>query len=350
MKPFEILTNMGQLRRLRRLAVKALTAYDIHRYRLIALQHEGNSTFRVDAVDGKRYVLRIHSPLKTVETVQSEMMWLAALRRETELVVPEPISTRDGSFLTIIGVDEIPESRICVLFRWIDGRFLDDRLTPDHLERVGAFMACLQSHGAQFKPSDGFIRGRVDTLTEQARRAAGRGTSEAVLRKQIDHPADETAAIRLVSEICSPEDGSRVATLIRKIRDVQRAVGQTSETFGLIHGDLHQGNYFFHQGQVRAIDFDDCGYGYYLYDIAVTLSEVNWRKNTPELRKGFIKGYRSVRDLSSQHEGYLDTFITFRDLQLIVWKIEMRNHPAFRNGWESSVKEMLQDVKRFVER
>ena len=350
MKPFEILTKAGQLRRLRRLAVKALTAYEIQGPRLTPLQHEGNTTFRVDLANGERYVLRIHHPsLRTVEAVQSELIWLTALRRETELVVPEPIPTRDGDLFTVADVTEIPEPRICVLFRWIPGRFLDVRLTPPHLERVGAFMARLQLHGAQFKPQHGFVRGRLDNLTEEARCIAGRGASEALLRQQIDNPVDETAAIRLVTEICSPEDGARVAALIRRIREAQQIVGQKPETFGLIHGDLHQDNYFFHQGQVRAIDFDDCGYDYYLYDIAVTLSEVNWRENTPELRKSFLKGYRSIRDLSSEQLGYLDTFITFRDLQLIIAKIEMRTHPAFRAGWASSVKEMLQDVKNFLE-
>lgn len=56
MKPFETLTNAGQLRRLRRLAAKALTAYDLDMPHLTALQHEGNSTFRVDTADGKLYI------------------------------------------------------------------------------------------------------------------------------------------------------------------------------------------------------------------------------------------------------------------------------------------------------
>jgi len=346
MKSFETLTNAGQLWRLRRLAAMALAAYDIQEPRLTALQHEGNATFRVDRANGKRYVLRIHYPLRTVEAVQSELTWLAALQQETNLVVPEPIRTRDGNLLTIASVTGIPEQRICVLFRWIPGRFLDDGLTPSHLERVGELMARLQLHGAQFKPPHGFVRGRLDNFTEKARRAAG----EAPRHQRIDDPDDETAAIRLVTDICSTEDGARVAILIRKIREVQKIVGQKPETFGLIHGDLHQDNYFFQRGQIRAIDFDDCGYDYHLYDMAVTLSEVNWRENTPALRKSFLEGYRSVRFLSSEHEHHLDTFIALRDLQLIIWKIEMRNHPAFRAGWASSVKEMLQDVRNFVER
>jgi Ser/Thr protein kinase RdoA (MazF antagonist) len=350
MKPFEILTNAGQLNRLRRLAENAFTAYDMPAPHLTPLQHEDNTTFRIEGANGERYVLRIHRPLRTVEAVRSEMTWLAALRRETEFVVPEPVPTQDGDLLTVSSAAGVPEPRICVLFRWVEGRFFDARLTPSHLERVGALMAGLQLHGARFQPRDGFVRGRLDSLTDGARRTAARGASEAIARGQIDHPEDETAAIRLITEICSPEDGARVATLIRKVREVQRTVGQGPETFGLIHGDLHQANYLFHQGQVRAIDFDDCGYGYYLYDMAVTLSEVNWRKNTPALRKSFLEGYRSVRDLSPEHEQYLDTFIALRDLQLMTWKIEMRTHPAFRTGWAASVREMLQDIKDFVER
>jgi Ser/Thr protein kinase RdoA (MazF antagonist) len=350
MKPFEILTNAGQLHRLRRLAVNALLEYSVPEPRLTALQHEDNTTFRVDLANGERYVLRIHRPLRTREAVQSEMTWLAALRRETDFVVPEPIPTRAGALLTVTDAEGIPERRICVLFRWIDGRFLDARLTPSHLGRVGAFMAGLQLHGAQFRAPDRFVRGRLDNLTEDARRISARGAGEAILRGQIDHPEDETAAIRLIAEICSPEDGRRAAILIGKIREAQRALGQGPKTFGLIHGDLHQENYLFHHGQTRAIDFDDCGYGHYLYDMAVTLSEVRWRKNTPQLRTSFLAGYRSVHDLSPAHEQYLDTFIALRDLQLMIWNIEMRNHPAFRNGWASSVKEMLQDLKEFIER
>lgn len=351
MKPFERLTSAGQLRRLRGLAVKALTAYDIHEPRLTTLQHEGNTTFRIDLMNGERYVLRIHHPgLRTIETVRSEMMWLAALHQETDFSVPEPIPTREGNHLRVVSVEEIPEPRICVLFRWIDGRFLDTRLTPAHLERVGAFMAGLQLHAAQFKPPNGFVRGQLGHLTREAQRAAARGLTEARARQQVDHPDDEAAAIRLIREACSPEDGAGVAMLIEKVRQARQSLEQTSETFGLIHGDLHQENYLFHQGQVRAIDFDDCGYGHYLYDIAVTLSEVNWRNDTPELRKSFLKGYRSIRELSSGHEGYLDTFINYRDLQMIVWKIEMRDHPAFRDEWASSVKEMLQDIRNFLER
>jgi len=80
MKPFETLTYRGQLRPLRRLAIEALKAYQVYEPHLTALLHEDNTTFRVDAANGERYVLRIHRPTgKTVAQVRSEMLWLMFL-------------------------------------------------------------------------------------------------------------------------------------------------------------------------------------------------------------------------------------------------------------------------------
>ncbi len=345
MTSFETLTRRGQLLRLRQLARHALLAYDIADARLTPLMHADNTTFRIDAADGQRYVLRIHRPSgKTPEQVRSEMMWLTALHQEAAVVAPTPVPTRTGDLLTVTRIENVPEPRMCVLLRWIDGRFVDRALTPTHLERVGAFMARLQDSAGQFRPPDGFVRGRLDHLYGKPV-----GITETVARQHVDNPEDEVAAIQLVTDMCSPEDGRRVAQFIQRIRTAQRQLGQGPDTFGLIHGDLHQENYLFHQGQVRAIDFDDCGYGYYAYDMAVTLFNVRFRDTTPLLRERFLAGYRRIRPFSTEHEQYLDTFMDLRDLQMMIWEIEMRNHPAFRDTWEASVKETLTYIKEVVE-
>lgn len=38
-----------------------------------------------------------------------------------------------------------------------------------------------------------------------------------------------------------------------------------------------------------------------------------------------------------------------RDLQMMIWEIEMRNHPAFRTIWEAEVRETLKYIKEVVE-
>jgi Ser/Thr protein kinase RdoA (MazF antagonist) len=149
--------------------------------------------------------------------------------------------------------------------------------------------------------------------------------------------------------MCSPEDGARVKKLISIIRKAQLELGHSSDTFGLIHGDLHQENYFFHQGQVRAIDFDDCGYGHYLYDLAVTLFNLDEQENIPDLRQSLLEGYRSIRPLSVHYERYLDVFMNLRELQMMLWVIEMRDHPEFRDTWKADVTANCKYIQKVVE-
>ena len=156
MEPFEALNQGGQVPRLRRLAEVALQAYPLREPRLRPVAHLFNTIFQVETLEGSRFALRIQRPDQSdVDVVHSEMMWLAALRRETNLSVPEPVCTSDGALLTIAGHEGVPEPRICVLFRWMEGRFFDGALTPAHLERFGVLTARLHQHAAQFIPPAG---------------------------------------------------------------------------------------------------------------------------------------------------------------------------------------------------
>jgi Ser/Thr protein kinase RdoA (MazF antagonist) len=150
MRPFEALTYRGRIRRLRRLAIKALQAYGLDSARLRALTNSENMTFRVDGPVGQRYVLRIHQPGRnTTEEIACELAWLAALRRETDLGVPDPVIAQNGSFVVLADADGVPGPRPCVLFRWLDGVFMGDRLGVAELRKVGAFMARLHNHASR---------------------------------------------------------------------------------------------------------------------------------------------------------------------------------------------------------
>jgi Ser/Thr protein kinase RdoA (MazF antagonist) len=327
MKAFQSLSHRGQVRRLKEMARVALADYDLSVARVKPLFHVENTTFRVWAADGSRYVMRITRPGKqTVEGVRSEMQWLAALRRDTDLVVPEPVPTRDGELLTIKEVEGVPEPRICVLFHWVAGKFLNEELTPAHLERVGILTAHLHEHVSRWVPPEGFTRGNVANLS------------------------DKTVArmVNLVAALRSPEDVQIVEAVLARARAVLEALGDHPEHYGLIHADLHQWNYLFHRREVRAIDFDDCGYGPFLYDLGVTLFNVLDRPDCPALRDALLASYRSVRPLPAEHEGYLETFYALRRLQIMIWEMEMRDHPAFHD-WEVWVTASLEKLKAFVE-
>jgi Ser/Thr protein kinase RdoA (MazF antagonist) len=129
----------------------------------------------------------------------------------------------------------------------------------------------------------------------------------------------------------------------------KRELGTGPDVFGLIHADLHQENYLFHQGRVRAIDFDDCGWGHFVYDLAVTLGELQHLPDSDALRAGLLRGYRAVRPLPPEHERYVEVFAGLRVLKLTLWFLEQRGHPAFPD-WETEVGEGLADLKELADR
>jgi hypothetical protein len=60
--------------------------------------------------DDGPYLLRINRPrVQTPDTIGSEMAWLSALRRDTDLGVPEPVAARDGSFVVLAGDPGVPK-------------------------------------------------------------------------------------------------------------------------------------------------------------------------------------------------------------------------------------------------
>jgi Ser/Thr protein kinase RdoA (MazF antagonist) len=351
MESFETLSRRGQLIRLGRLARAALQQYPLEIVRLASMKHEHNTTFRLWTADGGRYVMRVHRlGQHTVEAIHSELLWLAALQRDTNLDVPQPILTRAGELLTIAAIDGVPEPRVCVLFRWMGGRFLDKQLTAGHLEQIGRFTAQLHEHTAHWPLPADFVRGRVDVLTAEARRSSRVHPRTTSLADLENHPADEDVerSLRLIHELLSPDAADFVARAVRQIRQALKSLGYTQDTFGLIHADLHQENYFFHQNRMRVIDFDDCGFGHYLFDLNVTLIEVHRFPQYEALRAGLLKGYRSGRTLDPAHEAYLDSFFALRCLQLLMWVLESREHPTFRDQWEDWAQDELQYVRHFL--
>ena len=102
---------------------------------------------------------------------------------------------------------------------------------------------------------------------------------------------------------------------------------QTKKTFGLIHSDIHMGNFFYHEGNIHVFDFDDSMYFYFASDIAIPLYYSIWakyRKETLETRSAFgkeilehfLKGYMSVREISREWVERLPMFLKLRDYTL----------------------------------
>lgn len=346
---FASLSRREQLGRLRRVGRTALASYGLEHARLTLQRYEQNTTFRVDARGG-RYLLRINRPrVHTPDTIGSEMAWLSALRRDTDLGVPEPVAARDGSFVVVARDPGVPEPRVCVLLHWLDGWFINQRLAPAHLWRVGALAGELDKHAATWTAPSGFLRPRVDTLTNDAK--VDSIARSAALARHGDHPTAEDAnrALQLVEALVSTDDAALFARALEAVRATTRTLADENGAFGLIHGDLHHENFLFHRGEARAIDFDDCGWGFHLYDLAVTLSELESRPRYKELRDALLEAYAEIHPLPDNHVIHLSALFILRRMQLLLWVLESRDHVAFRDEWQRWARDELDAIATVVD-
>lgn len=306
------------------MANAALEQYCLAGAELTLLSDADNIVFRVDVpgaetfdrhpylgkVGGRRFVLRVSTG--HAEATRSELVWLAALLRDTDLTVPEPVPTRNGSLLAVTGASSV------VLLRWVDGQALDADLDAEKLVKVGRYMAELHNHSERFTPPADFQRPRWD-------------------RNRL-FGADSVLHMPDANRYFSRDELKLFEAAAERVGRTMQRLGESRQVFGLIHADLHNRSYLFYGDQVRAIDFSDCGWGYYLYDIAITLAELKHRDDYPALHAAFVRGYREVRPLSEQHEGLINTFMVARRVDLV-------NNIL---GWEDPF--LLPWVPRFLEK
>jgi Ser/Thr protein kinase RdoA (MazF antagonist) len=325
-----MLSNRQQVALLRHLAVQALGAYPLVAPELRLVAHGENTTFRVDAMapGGRdRFLLRIHRParhgqrLDSAAAVGPELDWLTALRADTGLSVPEPLRTTDGNLTTVSASPDVPEPRVCSVLHWMDGRVHSAVPRPVHLHRLGSVMARLHNHAGQWRLPPGFARIRWDW--DQLHRpllfwrvAAGRANRETFFGDTMVYGGINAAD---VWDLIPGDLRQRFDRVASDMQRVMTQLGDGADQAGLIHADLHLDSALFWRGDVRVIDFDDCGFGYWLYDIAVSLWELRCRGDYGQFRAALIDGYTQHRPLPPGGLAHLDDFIATREVAFGLW-------------------------------
>ncbi len=201
--------------------------------------------------------------MDSAAAIGSEIAWLRSIRADTDLEVPEAIPTRDGS--VTVEATASGETRVCSVLRWMDGRLYEDSARPVHLRRIGAAMAILHNQADAWTPPDDFVRIRWDHETFFGNVMVYGGIPAADCWNLL--PAPVRARFEAVAE--------RTADVFASTDDV-----------GLIHADLHTGNAVFEGDRVKLIDFDDCGTGPRLYELAVAVWEHRLDRRLPGLPRG----------------------------------------------------------------
>ena len=108
------------------------------------------------------------------------------------------------------------------------------------------------------------------------------------------------------------------------------AMRMDSKTFGMVHYDLHYGNFYIDGNRLSIFDFDDCCTAHYISDIAValfahcltdpTMGEAYYRE-TNEFLTTFMRGYERVRHMDDCFMNTLPLFMRYRYYLLLLFYI-----------------------------
>ena len=303
MTDFDALSHDAQLPILLELAIAATANYELPdglSVNLINLSE--NATYKVEAPDGRRWALRIHRDgYHSKAAIASELSWLIDLRHTGIVVTPAPVKGRDGEIIQQISQPLMPRPRNIVLFDWETGAepgIGEDLSQP--FEILGEVTARMHLHARQWKRSPWFTRLTWDFETSL-------GDSNPHWGRWSDGMGMDAAKAGLF--------GRTVELIGRRLS----AYGKGVERFGLIHCDLRLANLLVDGKSVKVIDFDDCGFGWYMYDAATPVSFYEHEPQVPGLIESWKKGYRRVIELKPGDEAEIPTFIMLRRLLLVAW-------------------------------
>jgi Ser/Thr protein kinase RdoA (MazF antagonist) len=298
MKPFAVLGPAGQTARLRQMASRALAHYDLGVATIRPLATHFNAIFRVDPATGDRYVLRINRPHhRTRADIFSELTWLDALRRETDLIVTEPVPSREGEFVTTVEAPGIPEPRHCSLFRWIVGRSQVRKPTPQTVFTMGTTLARLHDHADRFAPPPGFTDRKLNRVWPFGRPPA------------LDHDEPD--------DLFTPERRAILRETGARIESALAHLYADPSGLRFLHADLHLGNVKLTRAGLAVLDFDDSLWCHPVQDAGISLFYFQYYPHESDLRAAFTRGYTSVRPWPETATAPVDTFSAARQLELI---------------------------------
>ena len=300
---FDLLPHTEQLQILLEVAQAAAAQYELPKPLIVILINlSENATYKIEAADGQRWALRIHRDGYHSKTaIESELAWLIALRKAGVVMTPKPVKGLDGEIIQMVGHAKLETPRHVVLSDWETGAepgIGQDLVKP--FEVLGEVTARMHQHSRGWKRPSYFTRLTWDFETSLGETKPHWGRWRDGLGVDDQKQKIFATAVDLI--------GQRLT-----------AFGKGADRFGLIHCDLRLANLLMDGQHVKAIDFDDCGFGWFMYDAATPVSFYEHEPQVPELIEAWKRGYRKAAILPKADADEIPTFVMLRRLLLVAW-------------------------------
>jgi amicoumacin kinase len=246
----------------------------------------------------ENYILRInHSLRKSEALIQGEVDWInyltaggvsaaRAIRSETGKLVEAIDDGQGGQFLVTAFVKAQGQRP------WEAG------WTPTRYETYGNLLGRMHALAETYE-STGLARKRPEWDDESMKFVESYLPASEIIAKQ------------------------KYYTLLEHIYTLPK----DSTTYGLIHQDAHQNNFFMDEdGQITLFDFDECAYSWFINDVAIVLFYISMDAEelgfptaaafTQEFMTLFLRGYGQAYALDPKWLKEIPNFLKLRELEL----------------------------------
>ena len=256
-----------------------------------------NFTYEASS-DGSEWIVRVTEPShRSITQLDAELDWLTFLDGQGVSVSP-PLPSGSGALVETFDTDDGPFH--VSVFRKAPGRsfaFKQHWHTRFH-QNLGELAGEMHAATRFYTPGD----------NTQPRESWADDMSH--IRQFI--PEDETIAKRELDVMVEWASGLKI----------------DSDTYGLVHTDLNYGNLFVGEhGDLTVFDFDDCGYHWFAYDLAIpifyALLFFDMPSEDPAKQDWFygpvLEGYSRHMALDDEWLSRIPAFVRLRRIEMYAW-------------------------------
>lgn len=250
--------------------------------------------------EGKECILRFtHSSHRSTTDVLAEVEWVYFLK-ENGAQVPEHYYSTYGKLAEAIPAED-SSYFIVACYQKFNGTPLKFQEVEDEgkwelVEEWGKTIGQLHRITKEYTPTDGI------------KRPSWKEEELLNLEETIQNPSEKLLEYR------------------NRIVDHLDQLPVNTDLFGLIHSDIHAGNFLVDNGKINVFDFDDSSYHWFASDIAIalyyTMLSRDFRRNdkreevAQQFLEHFMKGYETENQLPDHALQSIPYFLQLRDIVL----------------------------------
>lgn len=263
--------------------IQASQCYDLKANDLKILKAYTNYIYE----SGHKILQLTSTNYRTFEEIATEIVWLNYLN-ENDCEVVKVVKSNRGNWVESVG-----EYAVICYEKIIGQRLSRKDWTAPHFHKLGKLTGKLHKVGQQFE-----------------------ATQNPQLLNWDEIPKAKSIALL-------PKDDRNLPELALQVQHKLNQIPFSNKNYGLIHYDIHHGNYFLRDTDEKFIlfDFEMMCKSWYVMEIAVVLyyilnsTPIKEESATTELfLNHFIAGYQQSFEFDKQELEFIPTLLLYRDL------------------------------------